>query len=673
MILHLDFETCSRVDLRAVGAWNYALHPSTAIMCMGYAWTGGEPFVQKAYHLKNFLGWAELEDSATVISAHNAHFEYAAYNLILHRRYGWPARWDPSGWRCTMARAAMCGLPLDLDSLGRVLQIKTPKDLDGRRVMHQLCKPRADGTFDEDPAKYERLYAYNRTDVMAEMEIDALLPELPASEQKVWEQDLVMNRRGVQLDVEFARKASEMSAKIIIDLNARLYAQTGGALSKASRVGEIKSYMASCGVPVPVKVGADGEDKETLDKVAILETLQKPDVPDRVRAALTVRQQAGKSTSTAKYAMALAVACPDGRGRGLLQYHAAHTGRWGGRLLQPQNFPKGFGAEEQAEAVALIKAGDVQAFTNRYGIKSMAALSDALRGLFIAAPGRVLIAADFNAIEARVLFWLADEKGALAAYRRGESPYVEMANYIYRRTDITKKGNPKEYDIGKRTILGAGFGLGAVKFKDSVYIETAKTGAPVLLDDDTAKRAIDSYREKYPGVKALWVSIEQAAILAVKNPARCYPAAGGRITWGMSKDQRFLVCKLPSGRFLWYWKPSVRVGKTPWGETKEEMIYWGQHPRTGDWCALKTYGGLLTENVVQAVARDLLVNGMLNCEAAGYSMLLSIHDELVGETGTPEDPKYRFDDFMQKMCALPPWADGCPVAAEGWIDRRYRK
>lgn len=661
MKLHLDFETRSAVDLTKVGAWAYALHPSTEILCAGLCYFGKDVSCFDGRDLMIQFPNGLAPDG--IISAHNAAFEYAIYHCILHRRYGWPSRVDPKLWSCTMARAAMVGLPLDLDSLGRVLQIKTPKDLNGRRIMHQLCKPNADGQYDTDPAKLAQLYAYNRTDVQAEMEVDALLPELSASERRVWELDLVMNRRGVQIDTKLAARAAGLSGQIVTDLNTRLFQMTGGAVSKASRIGEIKQFLLTNGVTVPTKTDAEGEDKETLDKAAMLELLGREDLPQKVRDVVAVRQQVGKSTSTAKYAKALEMVCRDGRIRGSLQYHAAHTGRWGGRLLQPQNFPKGFNTEDQNKSIALILNGTAEDFIGKYGTKSMDALSDSLRGLIVSGPQKQLISADFNAIEARVLFWLAGDEAALNTYRRGESPYLDMANYIYNRTDITKKGSPKEYDLGKRTILGAGFGMGAVKFK-----VTCKIQANIDITDELAARAISAYREKFPAVPRLWREIEAAAINAVKTPGVNYAAANGKLLWGMSLDRRFLVCRLPSGRFLWYWKPIVRMGKTPWGEEKEEMCYQGEDPKTKQWGLIKTYGGALTENPVQAVARDLMVAAMLRVEAAGYEMLLTIHDELLAETTNGN-----LEDFTSLMCRLEPWAEGCPVAAEGWIGGRYRK
>lgn len=666
MTLHLDFETRSAVDLKTVGAWNYALHPSTEILCMGLgSVVPGNPgqfvTVLKAAEVKTPPS-ASWDWSKLLISAHNAAFEYAVYNLILHRRYGWPARWNPALWTCTMARAAMCGLPLDLDGLTRALGCKTPKDLDGRRVMHQLCKPTHHDdmgmpVYDETSAKMERLYQYNASDVRAEMEVDSLLPQLPASEQRVWELDLVMNRRGVAIDTALARAAAPMAEKVVGDLNARLKTLTGGAVDKATQVAALKNYLST----------AHGINTESLDKVAITNLLADPKTPPAAREVLLVRRQVGKKTSVAKYQKALEVVCPDGRARGQLQYHAAHTGRWGGRLLQPQNFPKGFDETAQAAAIAAIMDGTL---TAKYNGGAMDALSDSLRGLFVAAPGKVLVSADFNAIEARGLFWLAGEESALASYRRGESPYVDMANYIYRRSDLTKKGNPQEYAIGKATVLGAGFGMGWQKFRDNIYIETAKTGKPLVIPDELAERAIKAYREKYSGVVRMWYAVEAAAINAVRNPANVYPCCGGKVLWGMSKDRRFLVCKLPSGRYLWYWKPEIRRGLTPWGEEKDELCYQGEDRYTGQWGRVKTYGGLLTENVVQAVARDIMVNGMLSVEAAGFQMLLTIHDELLAEA---VEARGVLENFISIMCKLPPWAAGFPVAAEGWVATRYRK
>lgn len=686
MKLHLDFETRSEVDLTLVGAWAYALHPSTEILCMTFGSSPDRLTTIGGFGNDWRAGWEESLscrdfDPQAVIVSHNVAFEYAIYNLVLHRRYGWPERWDPKLWDCTMARALMCGLPADLDRLSRVLEFKTPKDLGGRRVMHQLCKPIAPGpVYDEDPAKMERLKAYNRTDVLAEIEADAFLPELPPHERPVFEMDLEMNRRGMAIDVELARGAAAMAESVVGDLNDKLWDLTGGRVSRHTQRAALMQYLRENGVEIPTYHDG-GEEKETMDRVARIEMLARPGLSPKMREVINIRHEASKASSVAKYAQALRMVCPDGRVRGNFQYSGAHTMRWAGRLLQPQNFPKGFtGADaeaRQAEVVRLIKAGDVAAFVARFGTKAMGALSDTLRGLIVAGPGKVIVCEDFNAVEARVLFWLAGARAALAAYARGESPYVEMANLIYRRTDISKKKDPQEYDIGKRTVLGCGFGLGWRTFKANVYEETAKqTGVPVLLSDEIAERAVTGYRELYPDVVRMWREVEAAAIAAVKTPGTVYQSCGGRVLWSMTRCRRFLAAKLPSSRYLWYFKPEVKMVKTPWGQDKEAMVFWGVNSDTNQWEQLKTYGGLLTENVVQAVARDLLVNGMLNARAAGFPPILTVHDECGAEVDAPPTPGGKAEllmKFAAAMTKLPNWAEGCPVAVEGWVGGRYRK
>ncbi len=660
--LHLDFETRSTVDLKLVGAWAYAQHPSTEILCMGWMILGSDakPNVNTGAQLQKP---SRMMGSVLQISAHNAHFEYAIYNYILHLRYGWPELWDPARWNCTMARAAMCGLPLDLDGLGRVLQIKTPKDLEGRRVMQQLCRPLGidalgDPLYDNDPLKLQKLYAYNATDVRAEMEIDALLPELPPHERKIWELDLAINRRGIQIDVDLARRGAAISEQLVIELNAQLRDMTGGAIDKATQVAALKDYL--------LKV--HNVTVDSLDKAAVTDLLADPSVPEKAKQIINIRRQVSKSTSTAKYAKALEMICADGRVRGTMQYHAAHTGRFGGRLIQPHNMPQGLKAAEQEAAIELTKNPPL--FSLVYGDKAMETLSDCSRGLIVAAPGKLLVSADYNAIEARGIFWLAGDEAALATYRRGESPYLDMGESIYRRK-ITKTGDPQEYDIAKRTVLGCGYGMGAPKFKDTVYNETAKKGTPVTISEELAERAVRAYREKYSAVVRMWYAIEAAAINAVRAPGKAYPSCSGKIIWSMSKDQRFLVARLPSGRYLWYWKPAVRTGITPWGVEKAELTYWGPHPKTSQWVQLKTYGGALTENVTQATARDLLAHGMQNVNDV-YPCVLTVHDEIIGEVAGGVASEI-LTNFVRLMCTLPSWAAGWPVAAEGYVSRRFRK
>jgi DNA polymerase bacteriophage-type len=658
--LYIDFETRSAVDIKKVGAWAYARHPSTDIMCMAYAFEDEKEV--RLFTLDNIKsGVAMIAVYNGVIKAHNAHFEYAVWNYILHKKYGWPALWDPKYWSCTLARAAMCNLPISLDAAGAALGVAKPKDLTGRSVMLKLSRPAGyDPLFDtpywtteeQDPAAFQKLYEYCKRDVEAEMELDRRLPELPEMERRIWELDLVINRRGVLADTATAKKAMDLAASLTEELNIKLDFLTGGLVEKASRVAAIKRYLESQGVT----------GVASLDKAAVTALLDRPDVSQKVKDVIKIRQQVGKS-STAKYSAILDVADPeDRRMRGLLQYHAAGTGRWGGRLVQPQNFPKGLGYESDKVVGDILNSASAEGFKAAYGDKAMEALSAALRGALVAGEGKTLVVADYSAIEARVLFWLAGEESALAKYRMGVNLYVDMARFLYRNESIKKDSHPREYALSKAAVLGCGFGMGKDKFRATCVAQGIDIGI------EMAEQAVQTYRKLYRNVVEMWYAQEAAARLAVRTPGSVHKC--GKVVWGMDKRREFLVCKLPSGRHLRYYRPSLKTINTVYGE-KEEIHFWCAG-LNGSLEENKTYGGSLTENIVQATARDIMANGMLRAEAADYPVILTVHDELVTEVDATDKTK-TVDGLIKEMCSLPVWADGCPIAAEGWMGRRYRK
>ena len=697
--LFIDFETRSALDIKKVGAWKYAADPSTEIMCMAaHMMIDDDTEFSQLFTPEDFAAGipAILENNleGRMVIAHNAHFEYAIWNLILHRRHGWPALWDPKHWSCTLSRAAMCNLPISLDACGAALGISSKKDLTGRSAMLKLSRPISVDplgfpTYREDEELKNVMYAYCKRDVEAEMEIDARLPELPENERKIWELDLIINRRGVKADVLTAARAVGMADSFTKALNEKLIKLTGGAVEKASRVAAIKKYLASKGVVT-----------ESLDKAAVSKLLSDPSVSEEVKEVIKIRQQVGKS-STAKYQTILEYAGDkDQRMRGMLQYHAAGTGRWGGRGPQPQNFPKGLGFESEKVVMDINRLRDWE-FSQCYGDKAMDALSAALRGVLMAGEGKVLVAADYSAIEARVLMWLAADHFALSKYRTGVNLYVDMAKFIYNNDKIDKKSHPLEYAVGKAAVLGCGYGMG----KDKFYGTCQSWG--IQIEPSTAEAAVQAYRKKYKKVVEFWYAAEKAARAAVRTPGTIHSCGGGdlgagekapAILWGMDKRREFLVCKLPSGRHLRYFRPSLRSIETPYGE-KEEIHYWCAG-LGGKLEENKTYGGSLVENIVQGTARDIMANGMLRAEEAGFPVVLTVHDELVTEVDptawlgrcnrqarqpswdeTPVIAKANgaymdkevVDGLIKAMCSLPPWAAGCPIAAEGWMGKRYRK
>jgi len=736
---HVDFETHSLLALDDVGAPKYAADPSTDIMCMAISVGEGGPVRviprgELAWCAKDY---SHLLDERALVIAHNAQFEYYVWRYILSKRYGWPELPSFKNWDCTMARGFRCGLPGSLAGAAAALRLPVKKDLEGRAIMLRLARPRKDGTFiteAEEPENFKRLYSYCGVDVEVEKQLDKRLPELTPDERKIWELDMRINARGITADLVASRRAREISAVITKSLNDRLMKLTNGFVDRATKLDAMKRFLFVNGV-YEIKKGAKGQPDEkvmigSLDKVAIPKLLARPDVSEVVKEVIKIRQQVGKS-STKKYDTMIMVAGEDHRMRGLLQYHAASTGRWGGRLVQPQNFPKGIGfkADKVIEDV-LVCSPDL--FDLKYGDKAMDALSAGLRGAMTAAPGKLLVQADYASIEARVLFWLAGEDFALAKYKMGINLYVDLAKEIYGNPDIVKPDDKsqkyaKEYAVGKEGILGSGYGMGWAKFMqrcrdNNIILDTAEASTVwceelkrfFTKEEVKAQHVIKTYRTKYKKVVQLWYAMERAAVNAVLNPGKCYAPTDkegrdlsrGKIVFGMDPAREYLVMRLPSGRHLRYLRPSLKTVDGPYGE-KQEIHYWASFSNSdakyavevdpsGFFAQYKTYGGSLVENAVQAIARDFMANGMLNVEDAGIEILLTIHDELLGEV--ERDRRFvsvdrlraiegstlpdAFSNMKEQapheamiaaMCKLPAWGADCPIAAEGWTGKRYKK
>lgn len=673
MIQHLDFETESEADLEKVGAWAYAAHPSTDIMCFAYGETPDWIELRRPGQFRDLKTISDFIGAGRII-AHSFEFEYAIYHLILHRKYGWPALWDPNLWDCTKARAYACRLPGKLSEVCKALNLPVKKDEAGHKLMLKLSKlPRKEPPTSEE---LEQLGEYCITDVAAEMGVDNALPNFNVQERKVFCVDLCINRRGVLIDVELAEAAVKMVTPLMDDLHARMNKVTSGVVKKATQIQRLKNFIPSVWRVSPPQKGSIEEELgfdeggmyfASLDKAAIVGVNMMNDVPPIALEAINIRGKANKS-STSKYTKALFLVetVADNRARGLFQFNKAGTGRWAGKFLQPQNFTHGFKVKEQEEAVRMIKAGDLEAFKEKYGENSVEALSDTLRGVFIAAPGKRFMAPDFNAIEARTLFWQADDQDALDTYRSGGSPYVDMARWIYKNEEIEKLSHPKEYDLGKRVILGAGYQMWWPKFKETCW----KQGN-LIISDELSKMAIVAYREKYTLVKQLWADTQKAVIAAIKLPGTTQYSSSGKVAWRVEPFQGrvFLTCILPSGRVLRYFNPSVKYVETKYG-WRDEISYWGVDSKTKKWCKIHTYGGSLVENATQAIARDLLAYAMVNLEEAGYPIVLHAHDEPVAEVPIADAV---IEPMIKIMCALPDWAAGLPVKADGWIGDRYHK
>lgn len=647
--LILDYETFSEADLKRCGAYEYAVHPSTEILCAAWRVGTRETICSSPINVWlpssiDFGLFNALTNTTIKLVAHNAFFEQVITEYVLKVKDIPIERWI-----CTAARAAALALPRSLEGAGEALGLKVQKDQEGKRLMLKMSKPRKptknDTTVRHTDAKdLKRLIDYCVTDIAVETELLIRLPPLTPLEERVWALDQKINHRGFLVDRSLVDSALKLIAEETKALNAAAATITNGKVSSGTQRNAMLEWLNARGLGLP-----------DLRAKTVHDVLANGVKDEKAKKILEIRQ-AGSKTSTAKYEAFKIKSGHDGRVRDNLLYHGATTGRWGGRGVQPQNFPRGT-IKCIGGACDDLKTFDLDTIRMLWG-NPLDVLSSCLRGVIIAPPGKEFYCADYAAIEARVLFWLADHKSGLKAYRENRDIYREMASVIYGKplATITKD----QRDMGKRAILGCGYGMGHNKFLASCKQYGQE------IDEQIAFRAVNAYRKEHHPVPSFWYATENAAAAAVENPGKSFKC--GKVTWFVSGD--FLYCRLPSFRKLAYYRPKIVVKDTPWGEKKATVSHMAVDSLTKKWGETSVYGGLLVENVTQAVARDLLAEGMLRIEKAGYQIVLTVHDEILAERKTGEG---NVEEFCKLMSALPVWAAGCPVAAEGWAGNRYKK
>ena len=638
--VHLDFESRSRVDIWLTGAYVYATHPSTEILCLAYAVDNGPVKIIHrddifTYPLSDpFIELRELANAKdTLFYAHNALFEQLIWQHKLQEPFGMP-RLPIKRWRCTAAKALAVGLPKSLAEAASALGTEHKKDIRGRTVMLRLSKPRADGEFEEDPALFAELEAYCAQDVKTERDIDDILPELSDFEQYVWFEDQLINMRGVAVDTSTLDKVLDIISLEERRLKARVTELTKGALDGVSRRAAVLEYLSKNKVVLP-----------DFTKATVEKAIKDKKIPEDMLEILRVRQQLGL-TSTAKYSTLKDALCTDGRLRDSFLYHAASTGRWGGKLVQLQNLPKGSFSSDLG--VEMINEYDYETLLTMYP-NIMELLSSCIRGMFVSAPGHNLIVADYSAIEARVLMWFCGEDNAVKMFKEGKDIYVDMAQKI-------GQGAPRQ--LGKQAILACGYGMGSSKFQ-----ATCKT-YKIEVSEDLATKAVGSYRSAYPKVVRTWYDQERAAIHAVSKGGN---VTCGKVTWEKRGD--FLWCRLPSGRELAYHKPVIKTKEDGYGG-QVSLSYMTTDSVTKKYMRKDTYGGKIVENIIQATARDILATALLDAERNKYAPVMHVHDEIVVEV--PEGFG-SVEEFEKIICAVPAWAKGCPISAEAWRGKRYKK
>lgn len=685
MRLTCDFETRSRVDLKKCGAYVYAQDPSTDVLCSAVMvdnnrpriWVNEEAFPWIARGMSTLRSQLPLMDTRDMINllleaerieAHNAgSFERLIHHYVGEQRYGWPAI-PLEKWRCSAAKCAMHALPRPLGEAARVLGLGAQKDMDGYSLMMKFCKPRKATKADasewyENIDDFIKLCRYCMQDVITEHELSKRLHDLPDDEQRLWALDQRINDRGVYIDTTTAKAMIDLADGWSKKLIAEFRKLTNYTVEKPTQVEKLLVWLENNGLPL-----------DDLRKQRLAEVLKNDDEADAdpfaedseklappVRRALEIRASISKA-SVKKYDAMLRCTNQDSRARGLLLYHGASTGRWTGKLIQVQNFPRG-SMDFDAVCQAIDNVGAGSDWMATMYEDPMAVASSCLRATMRAAPGNELIVADYSAIEGRILAWLADETPVVEAYRQGLDLYKVAASVVYHvpYDQVTKA----QRQIGKVVDLACGY----QGWVGAFHSMAANYG--VRVSDDEAAEAIKAWREGRPDTVALWHGLEQAALRAVKDEGSIYEF--GKIAF-RSRDF-FLRMRLPSGRVLFYPNPRVDKRIDKYDREKTVVLYDGQDtkagsPTYGKWSTLNLYGGKSAENAVQALARDIMVNGMFNVEDSGYRTIFSVHDELVAEVPAGSGDVKEFEALL---CKLPPWADGLPLKAAGYRSVRYRK
>lgn len=637
MIYSIDFETRSNIDLPDRGLDIYANDPSTEVLCIAFGTTPDNVVVGSPGNWTCIMDLLYHVAEGGKIAAWNAAFEYAIWNCVCVPKYGWPPL---KLEQCidTMAWSAACNAPQSLEDAAMFFDSTYKKDPIGKKLIQKLCKPHK-GEFNNDPELLKQLFEYCVTDVKTEIALQGHLRPLSEVEQEIWTLTMRINLRGVPtsiVEVENAVKAVLYAQKAIDD---QCIAYTG---CKPSERAKLLKWLNDRGA------GMDDMTAETVTKM-----LQRSNLPDEIKTVLELRQN-GSQTSVAKYAKILDIQ-REGRIRNTLVYHGASTGRWSSRGgLNLQNIARPTLSDEQiADAITRV-------FDEATG--TMDELSSLVRSAIKAPDGKTFVDADFSSIENRVAAWIAGQSDKVEMFRAGMDEYIVFASEcIYRipYEQVTKA----QRQISKSAVLGSMFGQGAkglVKYAGSMGVK---------LTEAQAKNAVDNYRASYAKVKNLWAACEAAAVDAIQNPGIA-KSANSKIKLKVVRGALWM--QLPSGRLICWQQPEVELVMTPWGQEKLGVTVFSQNTYTREWKRNPLIGSSIFQSAVQGTARDFLAFAMLRLEDAGYSVINSIHDEvllLVDE----ENGEAALDDAIRIMTTPPDWAPDFPLAAEGWYGKRYRK
>jgi len=655
-ILHRDFETRSFADLKRVGAQRYAADSTTEVVCICYAIDDGpiESFIPGSDKPIPEVFKEAANNPEWSVAAHNDAFESAIEDYVLRPRYNWPLV-PIERHICSMATAQYHGLPGALEKIAAILALPVQKDQDGKRLMLRLAKPKraSDGTLsfiEPTPEELARLIEYCVNDVMVEREALRRLPPLPAQEVELWRLDRRINSRGFCVDLELADAANRLARLEAARINSELLALTDGAVRGFTKVNDIIAF-----------VNAQGHGMTKLNKRAVAAV--RAHKPDWVSDKTLELRQAGANITVSKFAAVSASAFPDRRVRGILHYYGAHTGRWTSSGLNPHNLPR----EDRADAAAVIAAvrsGDldrVRAFG--HPIEAIAGIA---RGLVTAPPGKRLLIGDFSTLESRITAWYAQERWKLENFKNFDAtgdpkldPYCQLASRLLQRevapddTEARQRGKTADLAFGFAGSVGAWR-----RFMDDPR-----------SDEEIKAKEVNAFRDLHPATVRLWYAIEHAALDCVRSGM---PVPRSRFTFEIDQNNT-LQLVLPSGRRLFY--PQAEIDRGRFGDcifyrnTAQAL----QRKLTEQEQAkgkIELGRTSLVENLVSATGRDLLVNALMKLNAAGFEIVLHVHDEILAEV---DAEKADAEPFKRCMLDVPEWALDLPLMAKVRSGERYIK
>lgn len=650
--LHIDIESYSPEPIEH-GVYRYAADPEFRILLVGYAWDNDPVQVLDLEGQNELPVWltAALLNPGVRKHAHNATFERVCFSAYLRRegRLGAGDYLDPSSWCCSMILCARCGLPLSLDKAGAALGLRDQKMKEGKELIKLFCLPHDNegaalfshscrALPEEHPDEWTTFKRYCIRDVEVERGIGQALSWYPVSdfEQELYATDQRINDRGALVDVTLVENAVRMDAIYKARLQREAAALTG--LPNPNSVPQLKAWLGE----------RLGESFDTLSKTDVSDLLGQVTDPT-VRRVLEIRRENGK-TSTQKYPKMLELAGSDGRLRGMTQFYGTRTGRWSGRGVQLQNLPQNH-IDTLDSARAMVREGDIDLVELCYG-NVPDTLSQLIRTAFIPRPGSIYAVCDFSAIEARVVAWLAGEEWVLDVFRAGGDIYCATASQMF-GVPVEKHGqNAHLRQKGKVAVLALGYqgGVGALD---------AMGGQRMGLTEDEEAEIVDKWRASNPHIVAFWKAVQRAAENVVRT--RKEQRVAGRLTFRMHADT--MTIELPSGRQICY--PGMQA---PEG-LGQKLSFMGTDQTTGKWQRISTFGGKLTENIVQAVARDCLAEVMVKAEKAGLRPCFHIHDEIVCEVESAADLK-RIEALFAQNAG---WSEGLPLRGAGYTGKYYFK